>query len=495
MAETGKAPATPTNRRLVAGTLQVFMAEALSVPTGLLTVVVLTRHLGPADYGLYNLALAIVAALQWIIVAVLGHTTVKFVSQAEDWRPVGAAVVRFYLIVSLAVMLLLWLLAAPLAGLLGVPGLAPYLRLFALEIPVFSVARAHRNILIGLDGVGERALIAASRWISRLLLIVAFIALGLGIWGAILGSIGAALVELIVGRMYIRPPLFRVPAFPIRRLWGYAVPLFLSAVSLRLYNRLDVLALQALGGSVREAGIYSAAQNIALFPGLVSLSFAPLLTAALSRLLQGGETQAARQMGRNAFRIVIALIPFAGLIAGAAPGLALVAFGHEFRDAGPLMALLIFGALALLVNSVASAMLVAAGRPRLTLVITLPLLPLALAGNVLLIPVLAALGAAIATTLAATVTAIIAVAAVYRASNVLPPIGTLARGILIGICAYAALRLWPAPGMWLFVQASGVALLILLGFLALGELSASELAAARSMLPWTARTRRSPGQA
>jgi hypothetical protein len=39
----------PAGRHLLDGTVRVFLAEALMLPTGLLTVAVLTRRLGPHD--------------------------------------------------------------------------------------------------------------------------------------------------------------------------------------------------------------------------------------------------------------------------------------------------------------------------------------------------------------------------------------------------------------------------------------------------------------
>ena len=46
--------------RVVGGTVWSFLAEALIVPTGVLTAAFLTRRLGPETYGLYVLAAALI---------------------------------------------------------------------------------------------------------------------------------------------------------------------------------------------------------------------------------------------------------------------------------------------------------------------------------------------------------------------------------------------------------------------------------------------------
>jgi O-antigen/teichoic acid export membrane protein len=170
------------HRHIVDGTIWVFLAEALLMPTGVIITVFLTRRLGPEGYGLFTLVAVLVAWVESSITSIFDRTTVKFVGQAEDWRPVGAAVARLYLAASGGAMLLLWLLANPIATLLNEPVLATYLRLFALDIPLFSLAHAHRNILVGLGGFRQRALVSAGRWLTRLLLIVLRVSGRTGHW-------------------------------------------------------------------------------------------------------------------------------------------------------------------------------------------------------------------------------------------------------------------------------------------------------------------------
>ena len=201
-----------------------------------------------------------------------GRATIKLISEAKDWLPLGAGVLRLYLIVSSAIVLLLWLLAGPISRLLHEPVLATYLRLFSLDIPLFALGRTHRQILIGLGRFRQRAIASACGWISKLVLIVVLVELGLGVKGAILGAIGASFIELIVSRCYVRPPLFDRVTLPGREFWSYAGPLLLVALSLRLYDKLDLLLFKYLGATAAQAGIYGAAQTVSLASGIVALS-------------------------------------------------------------------------------------------------------------------------------------------------------------------------------------------------------------------------------
>jgi O-antigen/teichoic acid export membrane protein len=474
---------SPT-RHPVVGTIGVSMADMLILPTGLLTTVYLTRRLGPESYGLFTLTATVVAWTAWTVSSLFSRTTVKFVAEAQDWRPVSAALLRLCVLTSVGVMLLLVLVAGPLATLFHEPRLAGYLRLFSLEIPLFVLAQAHRNILVGIGGLRERALTSAGRWISRLVLIVLLVQAGLSVTGAIVGSIVASVVELLIARRYVRPSLWGPVSLSLRSPWAYGAPLLLAALSLRLLDILDLVFLKALGASAAQAGIYGAAQSLSLVPRIFALSFSPILLSTLTQLARRGDKEAMRKMGRDAMRLVLGLFPFAALAAGAAPEIVRFIFGQPFLPAAPLLALLIFGSIPLLMISVATAILIAVDKPGETLAVAGPLVPLAAVGCFLLIPALGPQGAALATLLTAIAGAFASILAVRRVADIHPSVATLLRSVLLSALAYIAAAAWPADGMLILAKLPALSLLICVGYLALGEFSAGEINLLRSMGDW-----------
>jgi O-antigen/teichoic acid export membrane protein len=469
-------------RHILDGTIRGFLAEALFPLTGIVTAAFLTRRLGTDGYGLLVLAATVASWVDWTIGSLFARATIKLIGEAEDWRPVGATVMRLHLVWGCSAALLLCLVAVPLAALLQEPVLALYLALFALDIPISNVARVHTNILIGIGSFGPRALARASRWIARLVLIVVLVELGLSVTGAILGSIGASLAELAVGRWYVSPSVSRRAAFPARQLWIEAVPLFLFALSVTLHARLDLLALKILGGTSAEAGIYGAAQSLSSGPGLFALSFSPLLLSTLSRALRGGDTWLARDVGRDAMRAVLGLLPFVGVIIGSAPEIVDLVFGPAFSTAAPLLACLSLGALAQVMISVAAVILVASGKSHWAFAMVSPLVPLAIVGHAVLIPRLGPFGASLVTTVSAGAAALAAMTVVYRVWQIRPSLGTVGRSLLLFGMAYAVAVSWPAPGIFLFVKLTVIAVVIFAAFLLLGEFSADERAMLRSVV-------------
>ncbi len=116
-------PATLT-RRVLAGGVRVFLAESLLIPTGLLTAAYLARRLGPDGYGIFMVAAALVAWVEWSLAAVFSRASVRFVAESVDWRPIGSTIVSVHLAMSAAAAALLGSLAQPVASLLATPALA-----------------------------------------------------------------------------------------------------------------------------------------------------------------------------------------------------------------------------------------------------------------------------------------------------------------------------------------------------------------------------------
>lgn len=134
-------------------------------------------------------------------------------------------------------------------------------------------------------------------------------------------------------------------------------------------------------------------------------------------------------------------------------------------------------------NSAATVILVAAGKPTWTLLVTVPLPILALVGNLWAIPHLGALGAASVTASLGVVVSIVSITLVYHLWQVLPPIATLVRSLLVSILIYSVAVAWSVSGLLILVKLTIASLLIPAMFLALGEFKAKEIHLFLSVIP------------
>ncbi|NOS77588.1 MAG: oligosaccharide flippase family protein [Nitrospira sp.] len=464
------------------GTARIFLAELLFPLTALITTGFLTRQLGPQGYGLLALTLTTIIWIESAINSFFTKATIKFVGETNDWKPVGAMVIRLSLKIGIVAMVLVWILAAPLSALFKEPDLAFYLRVCALDIPLLCVGQAYRNVLIGMGNYRAGAAARAGRWLVRMGLVVVLVQAGFSITGALLGVIGASLTELLLSRWYLGEGMFskQVPVpLPIQR---YGALLFLSSICLIFFNGMDLFMLKILGGTATQAGIYSAAQSLSLLPGLFSWTFSSLLLATLSRQLADRQRDRARELARDAMRVTMFLIPVAAIIAGAAPEIVQVVFGAAFLPAGPLLALLIVGAVSNVMLMVSITIMTAAGLPARTVTFTAPLVLLALVGHLVLIPRLGQQGAALVTVVVSSLGALAAGAGVYTLWTVWPPVGTVIRSLAVGLVVGTASLWWSTPGVLVFAKLVLLGVISVLGYWWIGEFRHGEIVAVRSFL-------------
>ncbi len=454
---------------LLDGTIHVLMAQALLPLTALFTAGYLSRKLEPTGYGLLTLTASLVLWFHWAVAALFSRATVKLVSDSEDVQPAASATLRLYLIASCTALVVLWLLAPSIAAWLEEPRLAWTLQLYAFDLPLVGFASAHRNILIGTGRYRARAGATAVRWLARLGLVVLLVGLGLSVAGAILAGLGASLCECIVMRLYVQPGLLRAARFPRRALWNLAAPLFVSSLGLRLL-KLDLVALKALGGTTAEVGLYGAARNLAGIPLLLGVALAPHLLATMSRLRQDGEQEEASRLARQTLQALLMLLPLAALGSASGVEVALLIYGPKFATAGLWLSLLLFGSLALVWVQICCSMLVAVGRPALTLAVTLPMVPLILVGYRWLIPIHGGWGAALVTSGAAVCSALFGSLAVVRILGVLPGLRSLACCTLLTALGGALGHYLPASGVLLVLKLLGGSALLVACLWLLGEL-------------------------
>lgn len=469
-------------RHLLDGTLRVLLAEALFPVTGLVTAAFLTRNLGADGYGLLTLAVTLVGLAEWSINSLFSRATIKHVGESPDWRPLGTVAVQLQFRMGIWVMVAMWMLALPFARLLNEPTLAACLALMAVDIPLFALAQAHRHILAGTGAYQACASASAGRWLARLLFVIILVSGGLSVFGVILAIIGSTLLELRLYRRTLRPALFSKTGSKSWALWHYSWPLFLSAVGLAALGRMDLFALKVLGATVEEAGLYGAAQNLALLPTLLGMSAAPLLLSSVSRALARGDAGLARMMTEQALRGALTMFPFAAVIAGAAGEISACLFGASFQETGRFLPALIFGAAATLPLTVALTVVIADGKPRMTVALTGPLVPLALLGHMLIIPRYGPLGASAVTALAGFMGMLMGLVTLGRLWGVVPPLGLVVRTLIVSLFAFAAAAMWPTPGPLVFVKLLVLTGLIVACYWALREFTQDEITLVRSLL-------------
>ena len=416
--------------------------KSIVLGLGVVSIAVLTRYLGPEDYGRYTLALMYMQLFGVLADVGLFTTVVREISKdpSRTDELVGNTLV-------LRLLLSIGVIALAAATSLVLP--------YDHEQRV-AIVLAGAPLLLGMLNTTFVAIVQSRLQMSRavvgdvlgravalgLVLLVAGIDLG---FYAVMGAAaGGALATLLVTWLLtrrlaaVRP---RVEPAVWRRLLKAAVPLGVALAINELYFRADTLII-SIYEPYDQVGFYTLAYRIlelALVLGAILLNTTfPVLSEAVAR----DEERARRTIQTTTDLLVILGVP---LVAGGlvlAPDVIELAAGDEFEDAAtPLRILLAAGALAW-VNGVFGYALIAKERQTSALWLNVTGLTFNVVLNLLLIP---------------------------RYGIVVAAIVTVASEILILVGSYPMMRryfdFFPSPRTLLPALASGCAMAGLLWLL------------------------------
>jgi O-antigen/teichoic acid export membrane protein len=368
------------------GPVLVFLADALFLPVGLLTVVLLGRLWGPADYGLYGLALSITLWLEWLVVALFGGVGLQMM--ARD--PKSEEVPNFLLQANMAVGTAAALLLAVAAPLLAAEPLRSLLWLGALMLPLAGVGQAHRARLIVLERFSVRAAGVALKMLVRALGTVGVVSWGGGVVAGVAILPLAGLVEVIFYRFWLQTKFWGGRGkvrLPLRSAAAFLV----FTGSQRLVERLDLLLLRALGLPLAEVGMYAAAQSVAMPPALLGNSYA---STVQTRVHLAESRTVGRRAGWRAMAIGLGTLPAALVAVFLAEPLVALAYGPKFGGTAELVAPLLLAGSLHATSTLASAVLQGLGHVRWTSVLGVTQVAVTAVALLVVVPRYGAAGAA-----------------------------------------------------------------------------------------------------
>jgi O-antigen/teichoic acid export membrane protein len=384
-------------RRVASNTLVQLAGKGVVLAIGLVSIAVLTRYLGPDDYGKYTLALMYMQLFGVLADVGIYTTVVREISKAPE---------RTEELVGNALALRLVLALCVIALACGVSLLLPYEH----QVRV-AILLAGGPLLIGMVNTTFVAILQSRLRMSRavvgdvagraasLLLVLVVVWLDLGIYLVLVAAAGGAAVTLIVTWRLTRP-LARVRPLGERAIWRSllktAIPLGLALAINAIYFRADTLII-SLYEPYSEVGLYTLAYRVLELALVVGTVFLNTTFPIVSEAVASDPARARRAIQASSEVCVVLGAP---LVAGGlvlAPQIVELAGGEDFSgSAEPLWILLAAGALAW-VNGVFGYALIARERQASALWLNVTALIFNVGLNFLLIPRYGIVAAAIVT--------------------------------------------------------------------------------------------------
>jgi len=363
-----------------------------------------------------------------------------------------------------------------IAAALGEPGAAPFLAAGVIYLGVFSFSAFARVALQGFNHLGYSALVQAISGAARLVFVVAFVLAGFGALGAFFGYIVGYAVAAVIGMgilyygFYVRYDAADEYEDGLsRRLLEYSVPLTATQSANVIDKQIDIVLV---GAFINPAAVafYTLAKQITEFVLAPAASLGFTISPNFGEQKAAGELEEARRIYETSLtNILLLYIPAAaGLTIVAGPLLTMV-FGAEYAGAIPVLQVLAGFVVLQAITNLTSDSLDYLGRARSRAVAKGATALANLGLNIVLIPLIGVVGAAIATV--ATHSVYVAVNLYIVHTELGLHVGRLARttGMVCGITGVMAVAV-------LLVTPLVSNLLMLFGAIALGAVTWAVLA-------------------
>lgn len=407
--------------QLTAHLLAVAGSKVFHSALAFIYAAIIAKTLGPAAYGLLAFSFAVTAIVAELTGYGLETTLVRLAAPAAaanrhaTLASVSAVVFWLKFLVNGAIAVAAWLLADPVARLLGESAYRSPLAFGALGALGFSLWRFVLAVLQSQQSFGRYALVQGAVGtvkIAMLALLLLFARLDLSL--ALIVHVGSFLIGFLVGFLILPPGTLALRS-PIDRATCTRVLSFAKWVvagsSLSILNSWLGVLLLGYFVAPRIVGQYAAAHQLIMVCEILTVSLNTVLLPIASRIRTESDGPA---YVRKALRLSIALSAVLFPIYIFADPLITLVYSPAFESSARVFRVLFWGYLVSLNVHPILLILYAKDRPGVIAGLELAKLLLSLLAYALLIPRFHIFGAALATTLSRIVGATAGIAIVYR---------------------------------------------------------------------------------
>ena len=445
------------------GVLFIAIAKLYFMVAGYAIYFTLPRLLGgEAAWGDYLLVIGLVSVIDNVIVTGTIQGVSKFTAQGD----VGADAIKR---AALQVQVLLgggvaiaFALAAPLiAAWEKDPSLTPLYRVSAGIIACYALYAVFVGSANGQRHFFKQASLDMGFATIRAGAILAAAAAGLGVFGAVSGFVGAALVILVVSALWVRLPRGQ-ERFPKLRLAGFMVRLFVYTLALNATMRVDLFLLKrnavelvtATGDAAARAasalaGYYGTAQSLAFIPYQAILAVAFVVFPLVSRSTFEQDRGATQAYIRQTLRLSLVFVCGVATVFIANPeAVIVVPYQARYVAGAPALRILAGGMVFFSMFTIINTILNGAGRTGDTILSGVFTVIASVLGNALYVPLAASpqealVRAAIASSAAMFFGLVLATGLLYRRYRAAFPLLTVVRVVVAAAAMIALGRLWP----------------------------------------------------
>jgi len=384
------------------------LATGIYSVLGALLTIILARILDPDGYGLLFLALSVCGVLRIFAKLGIGKSTGKYIATYKEKNPEQIPnILKFGLVLNCSLILLvsimIYFFHDFIAQAVGEPDLSPFILLGALYVAFSALNYYCRRTLQGFESIKASSISKIVKSVVKFILSIILVLLGYGAIGAFMGHILGLVAASIIGISFLYFQHYQnqisVPIEPglRKRILEYSLPITLTSTSANIDRNLDTILVGFFIGPMAVAFYTVGKQVISFIETPVSALGFSLSPSYESQRAQGNPDVAAKIYEEGMVHTLLLYIPAsAGLIIISEPFVLLI-FGEEYLGAVSVLQVLAVYAVFLAMVKITGSGLDFLGKAKQRSIIRAITTILNVILNLILIPTLGVVGAAIAT--------------------------------------------------------------------------------------------------
>lgn len=393
-----------TARKFAFDVSWVFISQIIGLATGFLLSVILGRFLGAAAFGLFIMTLTIYTIASLVGGIGIPSAIVKYVAEFKEDKEklnifVSCGVVNsvFFGVVIGSV---LFALSDVLANIFNMSELTDLIKIIALSLPFLVVNNTLLGLLNGLREMKSYSLRAVIRSSLLLGFTILLVGIGFGITGAVLAlllsEVGTLFLLIFISRNYFNF-VIRDYVKTTKEVVKFSSQIFLGNAAWMTNTNADKLLVGYFLMDT-DVGIYAIALAIANGLLMIPNAMSTITYPAISEYNGKGQHEAIETMINKSMKYSLIVLSILGLlIVFFSKEIILLLLTPEFLPAVTPLTILIFGMIFSGAMGSVGAAWTAMGRPDLEYKLIIPVLFVNLSMNIVLIPILGIMGAAIGT--------------------------------------------------------------------------------------------------
>lgn len=403
--------ADPHMQEVVRGTMLAFVLKLVGSGLAFCFNVAVARLLGAEGAGLYFLTLSVTLIGSEIGRLGLDDTLLRFTATYATHGDLGkvkgvhAMGMRMVIVVSALLSLIGFFMADWIAiWLFGKPELTEPLRWMSLSILPFSILNLQASSLKGLKRIRDAMLVQGIGVPLLGLLLIWPLANAAGVVGVSWGYLAATVLMALLGAWAWRNAVAgsddEAVLYPFRELWESCKPLFVISLMSGAVLSWAPLLLLGIWASNLEVGIFGAAMRLAILVSFLLVTLNNVVAPKFAELHARADMVALGSLARRSAAMLTLLVSplFVTLFIFSEEAMSL--YGPEFADGGTILVILMVGQFVNVVTGSVGYLLMMSGHAKTIRNITVASAVLQLVLVLMLAPLMGALGAAIASSLA-----------------------------------------------------------------------------------------------